>query len=68
MKFTRSECELLEKVGEEVQENIEYTKDEIQIFTKDIVEHIMSKSSKNGDIHKCAKELISFYFSRFAIV
>lgn len=66
MKFTRSECELLEKVGEKVQENIEYTKDEIQIFTKDIAEHIMSKSSKNGDIHKCTKEYddLLFRFTR----
>ena len=66
MKFTRNECDLLEKVGEKVQEDIEYTKDEIQIFTKDIVEHIMSKSSKNGDIHKCAKEYddLLFRFTR----
>lgn len=56
MQFNKMECNLLAKVGDYVEENIDYSKKDIQGFSADIATHIMSNSSKNGDIAKSSEE------------
>ena len=56
MQFDKRECELLAKVGDYVEENVEYSKDDIKVFSDDILTYIMSNSSKNGDIAKSSEE------------
>lgn len=56
MQFDKRECRLLAKVGDYVEENVEYSKKEIEGFAADIATHIMSNSSKNGDIAKSSEE------------
>lgn len=56
MRFSKDECSLLEKAGDYVKENVDYSKEDIQIFLDDIVEHIMNNSSKNGEINKSSEE------------
>ena len=56
MQFDKRECRLLEKVGDQVKENVEYSKKEIDGFAADIGNYIMNNSSKNGDISKSAEE------------
>lgn len=67
MQFTKKECILLEKIGDQVEENKEYSKEEINRFSIDIATYIMNNSSKNDDIHKCAEEFDDLLF-RFARV
>jgi len=56
VQFNKRECGLLEKVGDQVKENVEYSKKEIEGFAADIGNYIMSNSTKNGDIPKCVEE------------
>ena len=66
MKFTKSDCSLFSKIGKEVIEEKDYSKEETSLLEHAVGEYIMSKSSKNGDIAKCANEFNSLLvkFSR----
>ncbi len=56
ISFTIQEKEKLNKNNIIVEENKEYTKDDINQMLTDIGDIIFSKSSKNGDINKCYQE------------
>ena len=50
-KCTKSEIELIEKAGITLMDK-DYTEEELKKCGSDIIEYIMSHSTKNGDIDK----------------
>ena len=46
------ELELLSNAGIKIEENKDYLKEDFKIMEQQIVEYIMSASSKNGEIDK----------------
>lgn len=55
---TRSEIQLIEKAGITI-ENKDYSKEELKRYQLQIVEYIMSHSTKNGDIDKLSNQYSS---------
>lgn len=56
----RSEIELIEKAGITI-ENKDYSKEELKRCQLQIVEYIISHSSKNGDIDKLSNQYSSIF-------
>ena len=59
-KCTENEIDLLKKAGIKV-ENKDYSKEELKRCESDIIEYIMSHSSKSGDISKLSNEYSEIY-------
>ena len=59
-KCTKSEIELIEKAGI-ILEDKDYNEEELKICGSDIIEYIMSHSTKNGDIDKLRNDYNSIF-------
>ena len=57
---TKREIELIEKAGI-ILEDKDYNEDELKICGSEIIEYIMSHSTKNGDIDKLRNQYISIF-------
>lgn len=59
-KCTKGEIELIEKAGITLTDK-DYTEEELKICGSEIIEYIMSHSTKNGDIDKLRNQYISIF-------
>ncbi len=55
------ELELLSNAGIKIEENKDYLKEDFKIMEQQIVDYIMSASSKNGDIDKRRNQYESIF-------
>ena len=57
---TSSDIKLIEKAGITLEDK-DYSEEELKICGSEIIEYIMSHSTKNGDIDKLRNEYISIF-------
>ena len=59
-KCTKNEIDLIEKAGVKVEDR-DYTSEELKRYETEIIESIMSHSSKNRDISKLSNEYSNIF-------